>query len=71
MGIDEYLKQVGKEEGLEEGLEQGRKEERENNSRLFVANLLKDGSFSVEKIASLANVTIDFVNKIWNELKAK
>jgi predicted transposase YdaD len=67
MGIDEYLKQVGKEEGLEEG----RKEEREHSSRLFVENLLKDSGFSVEKIASLANVTVAFVNKINKGLKTK
>ena len=59
MGIDEYVRRVAKEE------------ERENNSRLFVENLLKDGSFSVEKIASLANVTVAFVNKIKKGLKTK
>jgi hypothetical protein len=64
MGIDEYLKMVGKEEGLEEGLEQGRKQERENSSRLFVENLLSSTDFPGEKIASLANVTIEFVNEI-------
>jgi hypothetical protein len=67
MGIDEFLKQEGKEEGLAEGIEMGR----ENSSRLFVENLLKDGSFSVEKIASLANVTVDFVNKIKKAFKIK
>jgi hypothetical protein len=67
MGIDEYLKQVGKEEGLAEGMEKGR----ENSSRLFVENLLKDGSFPVDKIASFANVTVEFVNKIKKGLKAK
>jgi hypothetical protein len=63
MGIDEYLKQVGKEEGLAEG--------KENSSRLFVENLLKDGGFPIEKIASLANVTADFVKEIKKDLKAK
>jgi hypothetical protein len=63
MGIDEYLKQVGKEEGLAEG--------KENSSRLFVENLLKDATYPVEKIASLANVTLDFVKKIQKGLKAK
>lgn len=59
MGIDEYVRQVAKEE------------ERENNSRIFVENLLKDGGFSIDKIASLANVTVDFVNKIKKDLKIK
>jgi hypothetical protein len=75
MGIDEYLKQVGKEEGLaeglEKGLEQGMEKGRENSSRLFVENLLKDGRFPIDKIASLANVTVDFVKKIKKDLKAK
>ena len=69
MGIDEYLKMVGKEEGLEQGLEQGRLEGEENSRRLFVGNLLKDSDFSIEKIASLANVTVDFVKDIKNDLK--
>jgi hypothetical protein len=63
MGIDEYLKQ----EALAEGIEKGR----ENSSHLFVENLLKDGSFSTKKIASLANVTVNFVNKIKKNLKIK
>jgi flagellar biosynthesis/type III secretory pathway protein FliH len=75
MGIDEYLKQEGKEEGLaeglEKGLERGLEKGRENTSRLFVENLLKDGNFSVKKIASLANVTENFVSKIKKELKVK
>jgi predicted transposase YdaD len=75
MGIDEYLKQEGKEEGLaeglEKGLEKGLERGRENTSRLFVENLLKDGNFSVKKIASLANVTVNLVNKIKKNLKIK
>ncbi len=67
MGIDEYLKQEGKKEGLAEGMKKGQ----ENSRRLFVENLLKDSNFSVAKIASLANVTVGFVNKIKNGLKAK
>jgi hypothetical protein len=58
MGIDEYLKMVGKEEGLAQG--------KEEQNRLFVGNLLKEG-FAPEKIASLANVTIDFVKKVKND----
>lgn len=61
MSVDEFVKQTGIEKGIEIG--------RENSSRLFVENLLKESSFPVEKIASLANVTVDFVNKIKNELK--
>jgi hypothetical protein len=50
-------------------LEYVRLEERENNSRLFVENLLKESQFPVEKIASLANVTVDFVKNVKKGLK--
>ncbi len=79
MGIDEYLKQEGKKEGLAEGIKKGMKEGmekgiekgQENSRRLFVENLLKNSNFSVAKIASLANVTVEFVNKVKNGLKIK
>jgi len=34
----------------------------------FVENLLKESDFVVEKIASLANVSVEFVNKVKNRL---
>lgn len=64
MGIDEYVKMVGREEGLAEGLEKGK----EAQNRLFVTNLLKEG-FPMKKIASLANVTITFVKTVKADLK--
>jgi predicted transposase YdaD len=64
MGIDEYLKQVGREEGLAEGLEKGKEE----SNRLFVENLLKEG-FPTKKIASLANVTLAFIKTVKADLK--
>ena len=60
MGIDEYLKMIGKEEGIAEG--------EEKKSRLFVTNLLKEG-FPMKKIASLANVTLAFVRTVKADLK--
>ena len=63
MNIDDYVKMISKEEGLEEG------EQRRN--RLFVGNLLSNTDFTVEKIASLADVTVAFVNQIKNESKTK
>ena len=60
MGIDEYLKMIGKEEGIVEG--------EEKKSRLFVTNLLKEG-FPMKKIASLANVTLAFVRTVKADLK--
>ena len=60
MNTDEYLKMVGKEEGILEGQEKA--------AEAFVKNLLEGSDFVVEKIASLANVTVEFVNKIKNNL---
>jgi len=76
MGIVEQLVQIkaeeakeeglreGLEQGLEKGLEQGRSEGRENSSVVFVHNLLANTEFSTDKIASLANVSLEFVNKV-------
>ena len=64
MNTDEYLKMIGKEEGREEGILEGQ----EKAAEAFVKNLLKGSDFAVEKIASLANVTVEFVNKIKNNL---
>ena len=64
MNTDEYLKMVGKEEGREEGILEGQ----EKAAEAFVKNLLEGSDFAVEKIASLANVTVEFVNKIKNNL---
>ena len=52
MNTVEYLKMEGKEEA----------------AKAFVENLLKGSDFTAEKIASLANVTVEFVNKIKNKL---
>ena len=75
MNIDDYVKMIAKEEGLEEGLEKGlekgRIEGEEKSKRVFVMNLLSNTDFTVEKIASLANVTVEFVNQIKNESKNK
>ena len=53
MNTVEYLKMEGKEEA----------------ATAFVENLLKGSDFVVEKIASLANVSVEFVNKVKNQLK--
>jgi hypothetical protein len=75
MNIDDYVKMISKDEGLEEGKREGRRKGRkegvEKSKRLFVENLLSNTDFTVEKIASLANVTVKFVNKIKEESKAK
>ncbi|HLZ85583.1 MAG TPA: hypothetical protein VKQ52_00030 [Puia sp.] len=56
MNTREYIKMEGKEEGKEEA------------TTAFVENLLKGSDFAVEKIAFLANVSVEFVNKIKSQL---
>ena len=46
-------------------------EAREEASRLFVQNLLKDSDFTQAKIASLANVSLSFVRKVKKGLATK
>ncbi|MBS1662344.1 MAG: hypothetical protein JST68_14975 [Bacteroidetes bacterium] len=53
MNTDEYLKMEGREEA----------------AILFVENLLKATDFTLEKIASLANVTVDFVEEVKADLE--
>jgi DNA-dependent RNA polymerase auxiliary subunit epsilon len=43
----------------------------EEKSWLVVSNLLTDTAFSVEKIASLADVSIDFVKEVKKSIKKK
>ncbi|MXV17223.1 hypothetical protein [Hufsiella ginkgonis] len=63
MGIKELIIWMEREEATELA----------NNSRdkSFVTNLLAGTDFPVEKVATLANVTIDFVIEIQKELSAK
>jgi len=74
MGIDEYMQMVGREEGIEIGMKKGMEKwiekGREEERRAFVENLLSETEFSDEKIASLVNVTVDFVNKIRMNFKS-
>lgn len=68
MGIDEYMKMLGKEEGIEIGMEQGLAKGREAERRALILNLLFGTEFSDEKIASLANVTAVVVEEMRNSL---
>jgi hypothetical protein len=56
MGIIEQVRQMK--------LDEARKKGEESRNRVFVENLLSSTSFSVKKIASLAGVSVAFVNKI-------
>jgi hypothetical protein len=60
MGIIEQFAEIKEKEGLERG--------REEATRTFVENLLKQSSHSLEDIASLTNVSLETVKKIKSEL---
>ncbi len=45
--------------------------EKENKDNFFVINLIEGTDFSTEKIASLAGVSVEFVEIIRKELKEK
>jgi len=55
MGIDEYIEMEATEKAQEK----------------FVKNLLMEFDLPDEKIASLADVTVEFVNEVKAELKVK
>ena len=59
----------GIEKGIEEGIEKGIESTSEKKNRQFVISLLNGTDFSVEKIANLASVSIEFVEKIKAENK--
>ena len=64
MGIEEYVRQEGFEIGMDEGIEKGIEKGRQEAQRAIVANLLAGTEFSDDKIASLANVSVDFVEQV-------
>lgn len=64
MGIIEQFAEIKAEEGLKKGVEIGVEIGRATERELFVSNLLTNTKLSPDKIASFANVTLDFVNKV-------
>jgi hypothetical protein len=68
MGIEEYVRQeafeIGIEEGIEKGIEQGIEKGRQEAQRVIVENLLAGTEFSDDKIASLANVSVEDVEQV-------
>jgi len=60
MGIIEYIRQ----QRLEEAQEVAREEARTEKEISVVKNLLSDTDFSTGKIAAIAGVSIEFVEKI-------
>jgi hypothetical protein len=63
MDIFEQVAEFKRQEGVQEGEQKA--------SRLFVENLLKGSDFPLEKIASMANVSLEFVKKVKKELGAR
>jgi hypothetical protein len=59
MSVDEFVEQKGIEKG------------REESNRVVVQNLLKRRDFPVEEIASVVNVSVEFVNEIKSGLIAQ
>ncbi len=75
MGILEQIAEMraeeAREKGLEQGLEKGRAEGVEMNGRMVARTLLEDTDFPIDKVAAIANVSLEIVKEIKNELKAK
>jgi flagellar biosynthesis/type III secretory pathway protein FliH len=62
-------REEGIEEGLTKGLEEGLTKGAEKKKGEFITSLLEDKAFSIEKIARLAKVGVDYVEAIAKELQ--
>lgn len=79
MGVEEIILDLAKKEGivigieqgiekgLEKGIEQGIEKGTENTKREFIENLTARATFSDEEIASLANVSLEFIKEVRNK----
>lgn len=64
MGIDEFDRLEGIEIGMEKGEQKGREEGRQEAQQIFIENLLAGTEFSDDKIAALANVSVEMVEEV-------
>jgi predicted transposase YdaD len=68
MGIEAFIldraERIGEKRGIEKGIKKGIKEGIENQKYIFVKTLLTETAFDDTKIATLASVTVDFVEKM-------
>lgn len=64
----DYLYKRGMQQGVQQGIEKGIEKGIEQKNRIIVNNLLKDTNLTDKKIAELAGVTVQFVEKIRREL---
>jgi hypothetical protein len=62
---EDFLYKQGVEKGIEKGVEKGQKV----REKEFIAEMLKDGTLTMEKIAALAKVSLDYVQQIAREIK--
>jgi predicted transposase YdaD len=58
-------------EGLEEGKEVGKKEGLEEGQKMLISAMVQDGTLTLEKIASLAKVSMDYVKQVARERQEK
>lgn len=71
MDIFEQVAQMKYEEGYRKGLRQGLKELQQKRDRRVAENLLRRNDLLLNQIASVANVSLNFVKKVKRELKTK
>jgi hypothetical protein len=64
---EDALYQIGTKKGIEKGIEKGRSEEAAKKDYIFVTNLLLNTDFDDAKIASVAAVTLGFVQQVKEE----
>lgn len=77
MGIEQYLEQrfrnegfkLGEQAGLEKGIEIGLEKASFEQKIVFTRKLLTATDFSIEKIADMAGVSVDFVEEVKATLK--
>ncbi len=66
---EDYLYQQGIEKGIEQGIEKGIEKGVEKGKQDVIAELLKEGTLPIEKIASMAKVSLDYVQQVARERK--
>jgi predicted transposase/invertase (TIGR01784 family) len=69
MGIIEQVAEIRAEKALKKGRKEGREEGRTEEKTQVVRRLLADKEFSIAKIASIAGVSVDFVEKVKKNTK--
>jgi hypothetical protein len=66
---EDFLYQQGVEKGIEQGIEKGIEQGEKARERQVIISMLEDGTLTVEKIASLTKVPVEYVRQIAAELR--